>query len=162
MVVSRYEPADCKGITELFYETVHAVNAKDYTKEQLDAWASGKVDPEEWNRTLSEHFSLVALEDGRIVGFGDMDQTGYLDRLYVHKDYQGRGIASALCKELENAVREEKITVHASITAVPFFRARGYEIVRKQQVIRQGISLTNYIMEKQRREAGADKGCGAV
>lgn len=162
MVIRRYEPSDCKSITELFYETVHAVNAKDYTKEQLDVWASGIVDPEEWNRSLSEHFTLVALENGRIVGFGDIDQTGYLDRLYVHKDYQGRGIASALCDELESAVRVERITVHASITAVPFFRSRGYEIVKEQQVIRQGKSLTNYMMEKRQREVCADKWRGAV
>lgn len=29
------------------------------------------------------------------VGFADMDADGYLDRLYVHKGYQGRGVAAA-------------------------------------------------------------------
>lgn len=31
----------------------------------------------------------------RTNGFADMDADGYLDRLYVHKDYQGRGGAAA-------------------------------------------------------------------
>lgn len=31
----------------------------------------------------------------RTNGFADMDADGYLDRLYVHKDYQGRGVAAA-------------------------------------------------------------------
>jgi GNAT superfamily N-acetyltransferase len=31
----------------------------------------------------------------RTVGFADMDADGYLDRLYVHRDYQGRGVAAA-------------------------------------------------------------------
>lgn len=34
-----YKPEDCTGILQLFRETVHSVNAKNYTKEQLYAWA---------------------------------------------------------------------------------------------------------------------------
>ena len=90
-------------------------------------------------------------DDGkRIVGFGDIDSTGYLDRLYVRKDRQRRGIASAICGELENAADAAKITTHASITARPFFQKRGYRVVREQQVERGGILLTNYVMEKYR------------
>ena len=39
MFVRGYQMSDCKEITELFYNTVHTINAKDYTKEQLDVWA---------------------------------------------------------------------------------------------------------------------------
>lgn len=148
MVIRKYVPSDCEYLVELFYQTVHTVNAKDYTKEQLDVWASGSVDLEEWNRTFSEHDTIVAVKDNRIIGFGDIDTTGYLDRLYVHKDYQNQGIATAICKELEKVVDVDKITVHASITAKPFFMSRGYKIRKEQQVIRGGISLTNYVMEK--------------
>lgn len=34
MVIREYQVSDCKELTELFYNTVHTVNAKDYTKEQ--------------------------------------------------------------------------------------------------------------------------------
>ena len=149
MIIREYQQNDCKEITELFYNTVHTVNSKDYTEEQLTAWATGKVDLEQWNRSLQEHFSLIAVDDGRIVGFGDMDSTGYLDRLYVHKDYQRKGIATALCDALEKMV-PNKIITHASITAKPFFENRGYKVITEQQVVRQNISLTNFIMEKER------------
>ena len=82
------------------------------------------------------------------MGFGDIDQTGYLDRLYIHKDYQGKGIAKALCDMLEDYPKTEKITVHASITAKGFFEKRGYKTVKEQTVVRGGISLTNFVMEK--------------
>lgn len=64
-----------------------------------------RADLDRWNGSLLAHHSLVAVE-GRdlIVGFGDIDGTGYLDRLYVHKDRQGLGIATALCDRLERAV----------------------------------------------------------
>lgn len=154
MVLRRYRTSDCGRMAELFHETVHSVNAADYTKEQLDAWATGNVDLTAWDKSFLEHFTIVAEETGddgkRIVGFGDIDSTGYLDRLYVRKDRQRRGIASAICGELENAADAAKITTHASITARPFFQKRGYRVVREQQVERGGILLTNYVMEKYR------------
>lgn len=59
-------------------------------------------------------------KNGIIVGFGDIDNTGYLDRLYVHKDYQNQGIAKAMCDKLEQHNAYNEITTHASITAKPF------------------------------------------
>lgn len=149
MRIRRYEPDDLSQIITLFYDTVHTVNAADYSKEQLDAWADGAPDLDRWSRSLLEHHSLVAVEsDDLIVGFGDIDGTGYLDRLYVHKDRQGLGIATALCDRLEGAVDAPLITTHASITARPFFEGRGYRVIREQQVERHGVWMTNFVMEK--------------
>ena len=149
MEIREYRPEDCAELTRLFYDTVHTVNRKDYTPAQLDAWADGTPDLERWNRSLQERFSLVALEGKQIIGFGDMDSTGYLDRLYVHKDYQSKGVATALCDRLEQAV-DGTIVTHASITARPFFEGRGYVMVKAQQVERKGILLRNFVMEKRR------------
>lgn len=147
MIIRAYRSEDCGEIAELFYNTVHTVNAKDYTKEQLNVWATGQVDLEKWDKSFREHVTVVAVLDGIIAGFGDIDSTGYLDRLYVHKDYQRKGIASAICDRLEETVSGNIVT-HASITARPFFEKRGYRTVREQQVERQGILLTNFVMEK--------------
>lgn len=150
MLIREYRSSDCKEIAELFYNTVHTVNAKDYSNEQLDAWATGRIDLDKWNQSFLEHYSVVAVDDKRIVGFGDIDKSGYLDRLFVHKDYQRQGIASAICDELEQAVNEGTIITHASVTAKPFFEQKGYKVVREQQVVRNGITLTNFLMEKKR------------
>lgn len=147
MEIRKYQPSDCKELTELFYNTVHTVNAKDYPKEQLDVWAAPQTDLKKWNESLREHFSVVAVDDKMIAGFGDIDKTGYLDRLYVHTDYQGRGIATAICDQLEQAVQGSIIT-HASITARPFFEKRGYKLIKEQRVERQGLFLINFVMEK--------------
>ena len=149
MIIRQYQPTDCKELAELFYNTVHTVNAKDYTKEQLDVWATGTVDLEQWDQSFQEHFTVVALDGKTIIGFGDIDRTGYLDRLYVHMSFQSMGIATAICDRLEQA-SPGTITTHASITARPFFEKRGYHVVKSQQVERQGILLTNYVMEKEK------------
>ncbi|MGM9681181.1 MAG: GNAT family N-acetyltransferase [Eubacteriales bacterium] len=143
-----YTPDDCAAMAKLFYDTVHFVNAADYTEEELNAWATGTVDLSAWNASFLEHHTLVAVQDEILVGFGDIDRSGYLDRLYVHKDYQRQGIATALCDGLEQWIGAGKITTHASVTAVPFFEKRGYVVLKKQQVERRGVLLTNYVMEK--------------
>ncbi|MDY5015530.1 MAG: GNAT family N-acetyltransferase [Eubacteriales bacterium] len=135
----------------MFYDTVHTVNAADYTPAQLDAWAPRRIDADAWARSLSAHFTVVAETDGVISGFGDIDAGGYLDRLYVHRNYQRRGIASGIAERLERyAVRcgAARISTHASFTARPFFEKRGYRVLRENTVIRHGTALTNFIMEK--------------
>ena len=99
MLIREYQSSDCKELAELFYNTVHTVNAKDYTKEQLDVWATGHVDLKAWNQSLQSHFSVVAVNDDLIVGFGDIDKTGYLDRLYVHLGFQRKGISNGVQTE---------------------------------------------------------------
>lgn len=148
LTIREYTPADCSEITVLFYQTVHSINAADYTKEQTDVWAPAVPDSDKWNQSLLAHYSLVATRGKTIVGFGDIDKNGYLDRLYVHKDCQRQGIATAICRRLEQITSQSRISVHASITAKPFFEKRGYHVVSRQQVERQGIFLTNYFMEK--------------
>ncbi|MEG2653810.1 MAG: GNAT family N-acetyltransferase, partial [Ruthenibacterium sp.] len=93
MQIRNYKTADCAEIAALFFDTVHTINAKDYTKSQLDVWADGKIELAAWDKSFLEHNTLVAQENNILVGFGDMDHTGYFDRLFVHKDYQGKGIA---------------------------------------------------------------------
>ena len=148
MELRLYRSEDCPALAQLFYDTVHTVNARDYTPEQLDAWADGHVDLDAWNTSFLAHHTLVAEENGEILGFADMDGAGYLDRLYVHKNHQGRGVATALCRALETACPAKSFTTHASLTARPFFESRGYQVLRRQTVVRHGISLENFVMEK--------------
>ena len=151
--IRTYRSSDGPGLARLFYETVHSVCLRDYTQEQVDAWAPGTVDLAAWDRSFAQHFTVVAEREGVPVGFGDMARDGYLDRLYVHRDVQRQGVASALCTALEAYVAAPVFTTHASLTARPFFLARGYQVVREQQVERRGVLLTNFVMEKRVREA---------
>lgn len=135
-------------MAKLFYDTVHEANIRDYTAEQVNAWADGNVDRAAWDKSFTEHYTVVAEENGVIIGFGDITEGGYLDRLYVHKDYQRKGIATAICDALESYPDTDELTVHASITAKPFFISRGYSVVKEQEVVRRGVVLTNFVMKK--------------
>ncbi len=146
MIIREYKNEDFDVVSKLFYDTVHSVNAKDYTEEQLSAWArdydSLRIRKED---SLLQN-TLIAEINGEIVGFGSIDKTGYLDLLFTHKDYQRQGIATALCDELEKGFNE--IKTYASITAKPFFERRGYTVTKEQEIERFDIKLKNFEMQK--------------
>lgn len=147
MEIRPYRSADAEATAELFFRTVHRVNRKDYSPAQLEAWAPRERDMIQWDRSFQGHLSLVAVEGDTLLGFGDITPDGYLDRLFVQKDHQGKGIGTALCGCLE-AMVQGPVVAHVSLTARPFFAQRGYRLVRPQQVERRGVFLPNYVMEK--------------
>ena len=150
MVIRRYTAADAADTARLFYETIHSVCAGDYSEEQLFAWAADVPDATEWNKSFSGRNAFVAEENGVLAGFGDIDCSGGLDRLYVSKDFQSRGVGSGILAALESSVSAKKITVYVSLTAYGFFVRSGYRTVRENTVERKGVLLKNYLMEKEK------------
>lgn len=151
MQIRTYQKSDDPQIVGLFYHTVHVVNCKDYSQAQLSVWAPDHIDTEQWCRPFLQDYTIVADEEGKIVGFANLDAAGCLDRLYVHKDYQRQGIGKQLVHCLETYGQKRglnKITSDVSITAKPFFTAQGYTVVRENTVYRAGQSLQNFKMEK--------------
>ena len=137
MYLRRYKNEDLKELITLFKETVLTVTAKDYYPEEIFFCFF----------FFFEHYSFVAVENGVIVGFGDISPEGYQDRLFVHKNFQNRGIGTALCNQLEKQVNGSIVT-YASITAKNFFKKRGYHTIKEQKVMRNGVYLRNYVMQK--------------
>ena len=148
--IREYERNDCIQIVKLFCDTIRFINSKDYSKEEVDAWITGNTNVDKWNKSFENHYCLIAEKGNIIVGFGDM-YGNYIDRLYVHKDYQNIKIGSMILYGLENYASEHMetiISVHASVTAKPFFEKRGYKEICKRQVKRNGVFLVNFAMEK--------------
>lgn len=151
LTLRRFLPEDRESVVELFRAAVWRVNSRDYSLEQIAVWAPAQIDAEALSRRLAASFCLVAELAGQVVGFGNLESSGHLDCLYAHADFQRQGIGSALLCGLEQWAREQhlpRLFTEASITAVPFFEARGYVVLAKQQVPVRGILLTNFRMEK--------------
>lgn len=152
IVIRKFQPADIQQIITLFREAVHTINIKHYSPEQIAVWAPENIDEQKWLASLESSITFVAEIDGIIVGFANMTHEGYLDRLYIHKNYQARYISFRLFKKLEQCARElglAKLTTHCSITAKKPAERMGFKIVKEQTVIRKGVELMNYVMEKE-------------
>lgn len=143
---------DLKELQQLFVDTVITICKADYTSEQLKAWTSGIGNTERWQHIVTEQFLLVAKINGKIVGFASLDHGDYLDMFYVHKDYQGQGIASMLYLKIqEEAYRQGKSYIYSNVskTAKPFFLGKGFIAETEQTVIRHDVALTNFKMKKE-------------
>ncbi|MEH2042984.1 GNAT family N-acetyltransferase [Nostoc sp.] len=151
MKIRIYEIADTKEIMKLFYDTIHEVNILDYTEEQVAAWAPANMDIEVWIKSLGSKFTYVAEEQDKIIGFGELEANGHIDRFYCHKDFQRKGVGKKILEQIElkaNSLGVEKLFTEASITAKPFFESQGFIVIKKQEVERRGQKLINFVMEK--------------
>ncbi|MBW4581874.1 MAG: GNAT family N-acetyltransferase [Tildeniella nuda ZEHNDER 1965/U140] len=151
MKVRLFKPEDAEQIAQLFHETVHAVNIRDYSSSQVSAWAPDNIHFRNWVEVCSHRFTYVADDEGVIAGFGELEPNGHIDCFYCHKTYQRCGVGSQLygaieAKAVELSVR--RLFVEASITARPFFQRMGFAVVEEQTVMRRDETFINYVMEK--------------
>ena len=155
MQIRRATIADIDEIAQLYRDTIINVNAKDYTKEQIDAWAATYNNQEGWVRRMEEQYFYVAVSDNKIVGFASIDKFGYFDLLYVHKDCQKQGIGSKLAAKIEEVANEtelNEITVQASVSAKPLFEKLGYKVTGEKHKTVSNVPFTNTVMAKRLKE----------
>ena len=126
-------------VIKLIYDSVHTVCQKDYSREELDAWAPDNFDVIKFQRALDGCLNLVAFEKEQIVGFISMEKTGYINRLYTHRLFLCRGIASSLLKRAEEWAKAHgvhELSLDSSKTAKDFYIKMGF--------CDSGISVTNH------------------
>lgn len=146
MEIRKYQSADCQEVFDLFYDTVHTINAIDHTKEQLDSWVNRNMDLKEFDAALKNSCCYVATVNDVIIGFGDIDVEGHIQHLFAHKDHQGKGVASAILRKLEETA-DSKIFVNASSTAYGFYERMGYIRVGDKTFSVDDVTFTVHTME---------------
>ncbi len=147
-----YNEEMLEDMMELFYNTIHSVSAKDYTRGQLDRWAPLHPDVAAWKQRLNRNVCKVAMIENVIVGFSELTEDAHVDCMYVHKDYQRKNVAGILLKELQQIAEErnyEVLTTEASITAKPFFEKHGFSVMQIKKKLYNGKEFINYKMKKQ-------------
>jgi putative acetyltransferase len=150
------QPEDAEQILLVNLLAIRTLSAKDYTPEQIKAFAGDSDEPsncDNMRQTIIENklINFVAELNGKIVGdayFRDNEIYG----IYVHPDYVRQKIGTRLLNTLEKeavARNISKMMVSASITGLPFYEANGYQIVQRPYYIYpNGVQLECIYMEK--------------
>ncbi len=150
--VRSYHESDAPFLAAIYFNTIHIINAKDYSPEQLYAWAPrSSLEPEDWVRKWKKVPPIVATINDKIVGFAEFEANGHIDCFYCHHEYQGCGVGSTLMKRIEDIAKQNninKIYAEVSITAKPFFETKDFIVKKEQSVVLRGMKLTNFVMEK--------------
>ena len=142
---------DAPQLAEIFFEAVQVGTRDFYSDEQRRAWGGDGPEPEVWTRKLEGVIGFVAELEGYPAGFMTIDKTGYLDLAFVHPSCAGQGIGRLLYEAIEAkalALGARHLTVQASKAAKAFFERQGWSVIEEQSVVRHGVTLNNYRMEK--------------
>lgn len=143
---------DLVEIHKLFVETIQEVCIKDYDSSQINAWTSSINNKERWLKKVANQYFIVAQIENVIVGYASLECDNYFDFLYIHKNFQRKGIAKVLLDNIEMRAVEKNtdvITSDVSITARPFFERNGYIVRKTNTNVIDGVEIINYQMTKQ-------------
>lgn len=145
--------SDAVELKNLFQNTVLAINRRDYSQAEVEDWASCGDNLSNIEDMIKTHYFIVAVnQQSEIVGFSSITPQGYLHSMFVHKNFQGEGIATMLLNEIEQYAITNgiiRITSEVSLTARPFFEKKGYIVEEEQKRKANQLSLTNFWMAKQ-------------
>jgi putative acetyltransferase len=146
-----YAAVDLDALIALFRTSVRALAPRDYTLGQVVAWAPDEIDPDDWRVRLAASSTWVATGGDRPAGFISLEGDGHLDMLYVDPEFQGRGVATMLLRQLEASAEARglvRLFTESSVAAKPFFERRGFRAIVAQVVSRRGQRLANFRMER--------------
>jgi len=152
VTVRDYRPEDAEATLQIFVDAITRTAAADYTPEQVQAWARpGQRSVPAWHEAMQARGSVVACVGTHVAGFSDVSDTGYVDMMFTSPRFARRGVASALIRHVEQRARErglERLHADVSVTARPFFAKHGFVVLAEQHPVTQGVTMTNYRMEK--------------
>jgi len=151
MKIRSYQHSDAVSLCTLFFETVHCVNANDYSQAQLNAWTSQIPDANLWHQRMTKNTTLVAVDDEQIIGFGELADKNHIHMLFCRYDRVRTGVGARLLVALEKAdlqPPQTSFTTFASTTARAFFEAQGYRVIKQRTFVRNSVELCNFAMEK--------------
>ena len=134
MVVRRFLPQDAEEVSALIIKTLREVNIRGYSAEYIENLVQ-RLQPEDILKRAERTHFYVACHGKKIIGCGaigpywDREDESCFFTIFVHPDYQGKGIGRLIIGTLERDdfyLRAKRIEVPASITAVPFYLKMGY------------------------------------
>lgn len=147
-----FHPGDEPALRAVFHSSVHALACRDYSAEQLAAWAPHQYDAALWGERLRGNQPFIVELDGAIAGYADLQADGCIDQFFVAGAYAGRGVARALMAHIHQQAAHQgipELRADVSLTAEPFFSQSGFVVEARQQVTVCGVVLANAQMCKQ-------------
>ena len=149
--IRRYRPGEERALFEVYYSAIHLMASRDYTAEQIHAWAPRDLDMNLWEKRIRGINPFVAELNGEVVGYADLQANGYIDHFFVSVTHSRRGIGSLLMERLlgeAKALGLSELTSDVSRTAQPFYEKFGFVVVEQRGPERRGVIIPNALMRR--------------
>ncbi|HEY5971666.1 MAG TPA: GNAT family N-acetyltransferase [Pseudoxanthomonas sp.] len=149
--IRRYRPGEEPELFQVHCSAVHLVASRDYTQEQVHAWAPMDTDVSLWEARIRGINPFVAELNGEIVGYADLQANGYIDHFFVSGAHPRKGIGSLLVEHLLGEAKSlglSELTSEVSRTAQPFYEKFGFVVAEQRHPERRGIVIPNALMKR--------------
>lgn len=154
-LIRRAKHEDAEGIIHSHVTSIRELCSKDYTFEQIEAWAGRKFRAPLWHQAIDRDFVWVVEKDSHVRGFGHLaimdEENGELMGLYFTPEICGQGLARKLFKEILKVAREHnlnRINLYATITARSFYENLGFVQSDSDTTIEmRGVPIPCYPMQ---------------
>jgi putative acetyltransferase len=126
-----YAAGDAEATLAIFLRAVRETARAHYSPEQIAEWTADSGDLDSWAAARAAAHTQLAIIEGQVAGFTDLDDRGYIDMLFVDPDFGRQGIASALIASMVALARQRglpAVTTFASLTSRPVFERHGFVI----------------------------------
>ncbi|MDR6890980.1 MULTISPECIES: GNAT family N-acetyltransferase [Variovorax] len=151
MKVRPFKAGDEAPLLAVFRSAVHRIASRDYSAEQVQAWAPADLCVEEFSDRLRTNRPFVAVLGLEPVGFADLQPDGYIDQFFVSGYLPRRGTARLLMDRIDEEAAGrglEQLFSHVSLTAEPFFASRGFHVVERCHPVLRGVTFRNALMRR--------------
>lgn len=151
MRIRRFNSGEEPALFEIYHSAIHLIASRDYTKEQINAWAPSNLDKELWVRRMRGINPFVAEIEGALVGYADVQESGYIDHFFVSGRHPRQGIGRSLMEVLQAEAKRlgvTELTSDVSRTAQPFFERFGFQVVEQRVPVIRGVEVPNALMRK--------------
>lgn len=149
MHIRPFRIGDEPALHQVFLSAIHHIASKDYTPEQIQAWAPASLDQEIWITRMRDMSPFVVELEGRIVAYADLQPSGYIDRFFVCAAVARTGVGTMLMNHLQSEASAKGIhtlTSAVSRTAQPFFAKFGFVVVEQRTPAIRGVVVPNALM----------------
>lgn len=151
-LIRDFRDTDLSSLELIFHDAVMAQGPRGYSNEQVEIWAAFPyVYAADFRSLVLTGYTRVMACNQIPVAFATLHPDNHLALLYVLGDHAGRGIASRLCADIEEEASRRGVTclrTDASLLSRPVFEQRGYLLLQQEQIVKEDIQFTRFIMEK--------------
>jgi putative acetyltransferase len=157
MEIRRFRLGDEAALFRVYFTAIHAVASRDYSPEQVEAWAPADLDLDLWANRVQGIRPFVVELRREIVAYADVQPDGYVDHFFVSGAHPRQGIGTRLMARIHEEARAlglTELTSDVSTTAEPFFALHGFKVIERRFPILRGVTLKNALMRKQLQHGG--------
>lgn len=151
MRVRKFRIGDEAALFKVYYSAIHHIASRDYSREQIEAWAPADLDSGIWEVRIRGIDPFIVDVDGKPIAYADLQESGYIDHFFVSGDHPRQGAGRLLMEtifERASICRLEALTSDVSRTAQPFFEHFGFEVVEQRTPEIRGVVVPNALMRK--------------